>query len=150
MKTINSYIFHADFGKVQELLGRGTDVNGKYGIGIRPIIAAINSDSPKMVSLVLKHGADVNIDDGAPLRTIIDLSIDGMIQDELEAPFPAHLEILRILLENGADLEMKDENGSRPIDVIPAYGTNRKSLDRLKNYFRPIIPELDSLLEQTK
>ena len=41
-----------------------------------------------------------------------------MIQNNLDSPYPEAMKMLKILLENGADLELKDNNGERPIDVL--------------------------------
>lgn len=148
MKDLNSYLFKSNFEKVAKLIQEGVDVNGKYGIGIRPIIAAINSDNPKMLSYIIAKGADVNIDNGLPLYETIDICIDGMIQDNRSEPHQVHLEMIKILLMNGAKLELKNERAERAIDLIVQYAYSEKSFDRLKSYFRPLIPEIDALIKR--
>lgn len=148
MKDLNSYLFKSNFEKVAKLIQEGVDVNGKYGIGIRPIIAAINSDNPKMLSYIIAKGADVNIDNGLPLYETIDTCIDGMIQDNRSEPHQVYLEMIKILLMNGAKLELKNERAERAIDLIVQYAYSEKSFDRLKSYFRPLIPEIDALIKR--
>lgn len=147
MKELNSYIFESDLTKALQLIQNGMDINGKYGVGIRPISSAINSNDPKTLEFVIEHGADVNIDFGDPLHKTIDYCIDGMIQNNRKEPYPESLEMLKILLDNGADIEFKNEKGERPIDVITAYAHNTESLDRLKSFFRHLIPNIDELIK---
>jgi len=147
MKELNSYIFESDTQGALKLLDDGADINLKYGTGITPISSAINSDNPSTLEFVIKHGADVNIDNGAAISETIDYCIDGMIQNNLDKSYPEAMEMLKILLENGADIELKNENGERPIDVITAYAQDDLEwLEQLKSFFRPLIPKIDELI----
>jgi len=148
MKDLNSYILKSNFEKVYELIQEGVDINGKYGVGVRPIIAAINSDNPEMLSYIIAKGADVNIDNGLPLYETIDYCIDGMIQDKRSEPYPEHLEMIKILLATGAELDLKNERNERAIDLLVQYAYSEKSFNRLKTYFRPYIPEIDALIKR--
>ncbi len=147
MKELNSYIFASDLTNALRLIQNGMDINGKYGVGIRPISSAINSDNPKTLEFVIQLGADVNIDFGDPLHETIDYCIDGMIQNNRKEPYPESLEMLKILLDNGADIELINEKGERPIDVISAYAHDAESLNRLKSFFRPLISNIDELIK---
>ena len=131
-----------------KLIQNGADINEHHGIGIRPIFAAINSGNPKIVEFVVKQGANLNIENGKPLMEAIDIAIDGMIQDDLPEPTRESLEIVKILIEGGADLELENENGRRPVDVVTAYSHNDKSFALLKSFFRPIIPNIDDLIKR--
>ncbi|WP_299125106.1 hypothetical protein [uncultured Winogradskyella sp.] len=147
MKELNSYIFESDIEGAHKLLQEGADINAKYGIGITPISSAINSDNPSTLQFVIDQGANVNIDYGAPLSETIDYCIDGMIQNNLDSPYPEALKMLKILLENGADIELKDDNGERPIDVLLAYAQDDfEWLEKLKSFFRPLIPNIGELI----
>ena len=149
-KNLNSFIFDSDLKNALKLIQDGMDINTKYGVGIRPIISAINSDEPKTLEFVIEHGANVNIDSGEPLKEAIDICIQGMIQDNRNEPYPESLEILKILLNNGADLELENEKGERPIDIILAYAQNGRYLERLKSFFRPLIPNIDAIINPSK
>ena len=147
MRELNSYIFESDAQGALKLLKNGADINSKCGAGIRPISSVINSDNPSTLKFVIELGADVNIDNGAPLSEAIDYCIDGMIQNNQDKPYPEALEMIKILLENGADVELKDQNGERPIDVLSAYAQDDLDwLELLKSIFRPLIPRIDELL----
>ncbi len=148
MKDLNSYILKSNFEKVYELIQEeGVDINEKNGADVKPIIAAINSDNPEMLSYIIAKGAEVNIDNGLPLYETIDYCIDAMIQDKRNEPYPEHLEMIKILLATGAQLDLKNERKERAIDLIVQYAYSEKSFNRLKSFFRPLIPEIDALVE---
>jgi ankyrin repeat protein len=128
-------------------LNLGANINAKYGSGIYPIDAAINSDNPKILEFVIKNGADLNIESGLPLMAALDYCMDGMIQNNIDRPYPEALEMVKILLENGADIAIKDLNGNRPIDVLKAYDPNPEKLNQLIELFRPVIKNIDDLLK---
>ena len=89
----------------------------------------------------------MNVDHGSPLFEIIDYCIDGMIQNNRAEPYRESLQMLDLLLQNGADVELKNERGERPIDRITRYASDEKSFELLKSFFRPYIPEIDTLLK---
>jgi ankyrin repeat protein len=146
MIGLNEHINESNLETAYKLIQNGVDINEKYGIGIRPIIAAINSGNKKILEFVIRNGADLNIDDGAPLRNAIDIAIDGMIQDGLAEPAHETMEIVKVLLTAGADLELKNDKGNRPVDVITAFSHNDQTFEKLKSFFRPIIPNIDKLI----
>lgn len=133
MKELNDYIFTSDLKQALELIEKGADINAKYGVGIRPISAAINSDEPDTLRFVIGHGADVNIDNGHPLFEAIDLCIDGMIQNGRAEPYPEAMEMFKILIENGADIGLKDEKGNGPLKLLLSYP------EKDQTFFRPYL-----------
>lgn len=145
MKELNSYLFDSNLEEALKLIKKGKNINKKHGI--RPIIAAINSENPKCVKFVIEQGADVNIDYGNPLHEVIDYCIDGMIQNNRSKPHPETMKMLQILLDNGAELEIRNKEGKRPIDMITAYSSNEESFKKLKSFFRPLIPQIDELIK---
>ena len=147
MDQLSDYIFKSDLITAKSLLDAGADINSKYGSGVYPIDAAINSDNPKNLKFVINHGADVNIEYGLPLSTALDYSMDGLIQDDRRKPYPETLEMITILIDHGADLSIKDLNGNRPIDILKAYAPKPKKLRELKEIFRPVINNIDELLK---
>lgn len=150
MENLAYYIFTSDLENAKLILANGADINMKYGDAeIYPICSAINSDNPETLRFIIKNGADVNIKNGLPLHEALDLAIDGMIQNNLTQPYSDSIEMIKILLENEADLEIEDEHNERPIDILHKYsGGQEEELEKLKFLFRPIIPNIDVLLEK--
>ena len=62
MKELTDCIFNSDLKNAASLLNSGANINSKYGSGVYPIDAAINSDNPKSLEFVIENGADVNIE----------------------------------------------------------------------------------------
>jgi len=148
MKGLNEHINESNMNTASKLIQDGADINEEYGIGVRPIFSAINSGNPKILEFVISKGADVNIEDGKPLINAIDIAIDGMIQDDLKEPTFESLKIVELLIQKGADLELNNKNGIRPIDTITAFSHNDTSFELLKSFFRPIIPNVDILIKR--
>jgi ankyrin repeat protein len=121
-------------------------INEQNDLGYFPIQRAINYDDPEMLKLVIDGGADVNIDLGdgwTPLHEAFDYAIDGMIQNSRDIPYPENLEMIRILVSNGADLDRKNLKGKTPLDSINTYSATKEGFASLMNIFRPIIPFID-------
>ncbi|MBO9200597.1 MULTISPECIES: ankyrin repeat domain-containing protein [Niastella] len=128
-------------------------LNKPDAFGTYPIEYAMGEDDPDMVKLVIESGANPNIDLGegrTPLHEAVDYCIDGMIQNNRDDFYPESLEIVKILLANGGDLNKKDNRGRKPLDLINIYSANYKeSFDKIVNMFRPAIPNIDELIEFT-
>ncbi len=55
--------------------------------------------------------------------------------------------MIKILLDHGADPELKDNLKERPIDLVYYYANgNTERLELNKTYFRPLFPNIDTLL----
>jgi ankyrin repeat protein len=150
MENLADYIFSSDLKSAQLLLDSGADINSKYGVlKTYPIYSALNSDNLDTLKFVIKNGADVNIEKGLPLSEAIDAAIDIMSQNNLNAPDEISMEMIKFLLEKGADPELEDDQNERPIDIISTYANkSEERLEILKSFFRPLFPYIDSLLEK--
>jgi ankyrin repeat protein len=98
--------------EVERLLGEGADINW-IGEGDKtPLSIAAYCNHPKVVQLLLKHGANINTTDKnnrAPVTWA--------------AAFKDHYSVVEILINNGADLEIPSLNtGSTTLFVASHAG----------------------------
>lgn len=76
---------------------------------------------PEVMNYLIDSGANVNIQDSqgwAPLHLSIDSEIDGAIQSETEI----HFVLTKMLINRGANLDLKTNEGETPRDIAKAYG----------------------------
>ncbi len=85
------------------------DVNARDGNGMTALMeASILNKNPKVIEVLIKDGADVNVrlkDDG---RTALMLAIMNNKNSE----------IIEVLLKHGADVKARDEDGSTALDYM--------------------------------
>ncbi|KAL8949422.1 MAG: hypothetical protein Q9222_004474 [Ikaeria aurantiellina] len=86
----------------EELLDAGADIESVGGQYQRPLLAAIGSGEDELVDLLLKRGANPNVQNGAGTALRIAMGLDQCL-------------IFKRLLQAGADLEARDETGSTPL-----------------------------------
>lgn len=134
-KTNDGYtrLHEADAALAALLLEHGADVNAVADDGYTPLFyaARTNADS---VALLLEYGAEVNVvaDNGdTPLLAVIDYLADGGGSDGVA--------ILRVLLENGADVDAKDLEGRTACQyvedgIVPA---EQSEIDTLRELVCP-------------
>ena len=75
-----------------------------------------------------------------------DYCMDGMIQNDIQKPYPEAMEMVNILIQNGAQIDIKNKNGKTPIDVLKSYVSQKDKLEILKNIFREVIKNIDDYL----
>jgi len=123
----------ARFGEIATLLiDAGAEVDAKARTGYQtPLHLAVGSGHPDMVRLLIARGADVNARDEhlggrAPLHLACD---GGMLRDK------AQVDIVRMLLENGADPVLESRPGHpisrRPLDLALPHRTINPPLVKL-------------------
>ncbi|HEY8562130.1 MAG TPA: ankyrin repeat domain-containing protein [Pyrinomonadaceae bacterium] len=133
-KLFENSIFSGNNGKAEEMIKSGIDLNQPGSNGMTPLILAIEGDQPRILELLLKSGANPNkqcgFGDGyAPLHWAVDYAIDGMIQSNKSTPFPEPLECIKILLNHGADAELKNNAGKTALDCALDYTTSKEILN---------------------
>jgi Ankyrin repeats (3 copies) len=120
---LHSAAYYGDLEMVQVLLMCGADVNFRNGFGGTPLNFASRDghrNDPSVARLLIAHGADPNIpgsNDFAPLHY---------------ASFSGRIEIVQLLIEHGANVEVKNFFGETPLDV--ASGEQREIIKLLSEH----------------
>jgi Ankyrin repeats (3 copies)/Ankyrin repeats (many copies) len=118
---LHSAAFYGDLEMVQILLEFGVDVDIKNRDGHTPLDYASASghrNDARVARLLVAHGADPNTRE----------SIHGFTPLHRASKF-GRIEIVRLLIEHGANVEVKNDGGSTPLDV--ASGEQREEIVKL-------------------
>jgi len=109
-------------GVVEDLLASGADANARSrnALGVQPLHAVLAQRDPKAALAITRRlldaGADVNSsqqDGFTPLH---------------EAAANAFDEVVRLLLERGADRKARTAGGKSPLDLVPPAATSTAAL----------------------
>jgi ankyrin repeat protein len=118
---------HGHLGIAELLIERGADVNYLDSHGGTALMTAAGRGRPEIVTLLLENGADAYIDhqevetytsgigttqEWPAGRTALHFAVSA-IQSNRENK----LEVVRILIEHGAALDIEDEGGQTPLDL---------------------------------
>lgn len=102
------------------------------------------------MAFVISNGADVNIDIGdgwTLLHEAFDSAIDGMIQANEDRLSRETLEIIDLLIKNGADMGKTNASGKTPLDSLNTYSATIERFNFLKNVFRETVPSIDNKIK---
>ena len=111
---------------VAEMLDSGADPNGVQSLW-SPLLAAAEHEQPEIMRLLVSRGADVNHSDSnnwTPLHNAVDIAIDGTIQCGLPV---VNWDCVGVLLDLGANPELKCARGKTPWDIVDDYGVKARS-----------------------
>lgn len=107
-------------------------------IGLTPLHFAVENDNLDMVKLLIKNGAQINSESNVDPRgtngKLTPLHIACMNSNK-----PQMMEVVKYLVEHGAQLNPKDINGRAPIDFLmksPKSENKNKIMDYLKSNIR--------------
>ncbi|MCX5708343.1 MAG: ankyrin repeat domain-containing protein [Candidatus Omnitrophica bacterium] len=102
------------------------DVNVTNNIGATPLHAAAYQSQPECVEILLKHGAFVNArttrNNATPLHFVV-----------YNGNRPGSTQTVKILIENGADLNAETKKGSTPLGMA-IYKKSSEIVELLKEY----------------
>lgn len=124
--VLNTAILQHDLTRVESILSQGADPNAPDDMGWRPLHAAIGhayiEGSVKAVKLLVKWGANINEWDSNHTETPILCACD-----------PLNIDIARVLLEAGADPNVRRSDGELPL-LLCAEAQNLKLVTLLLQY----------------
>ncbi len=124
-----------DTAAVLSLLNRGADVNGRSEDGSTPLMVAALYSDPPMMRMLLDRGADPNaknnagatalvwgIGDAHKIRLLLGRGVDvnartksGRTALHVGSMIDGGHEVVRMLIDAGAVVDAKDENGATPL-----------------------------------
>lgn len=131
---------------VEELLGKGRDVNERAAYGWTPLLMASAQGYQKMVKLMLERGANPDIPNvhgitplmyaarygNVPIaNSLIDFGASRDLQDVYGdtaltvAVRSGHKAMVRLLLSKGANAEIRNRDGQTPLDLAYKLGQGR-------------------------
>jgi len=122
------------------LLQHGASVHIRNKNGQTPLHFASRYCPPGVVALLLKSGADVDAQDDnsvTPLHFSMsassqDIFLDDGYEDADEELLEGNLEIIELLLENGANVRLRNDHGKTPLQVASQRG--RQQIEQLSFY----------------
>ena len=106
---------------VQCLINHGADVNSQGDDHSTPLITAAYNGHIDVVRMLLKHHADVKSQDDRGHNPLIEAVWGSLGIPKEDAwggfhiPKPDHPRVVRLLLEHGADVDAKDNEGRTPL-----------------------------------
>jgi ankyrin repeat protein len=117
-------------GSVSLLLEHGAKVNGKDHTGKTPLMYAMNNRGLGAVADLLKHGAEINARDAqgtTPLMIAIRSAVHDPVRlygedliQKRKIEKESYVELIRFLIERGADVNARDKVGNRPLKLAEA------------------------------
>ena len=117
-RPIHRCAFDGDTQQCKELLTKGVNINIETYWGFTPLDLAIIQEHVDTAIYLLKHGANPN---------------DGIYSAIHNAVAFGQMRIVRILLEQGVDVNKQDRCGSTPLHI--AIYAGRKSCGGIRSFF---------------
>ncbi|KAJ5626357.1 hypothetical protein N7510_002666 [Penicillium lagena] len=119
---------NGDVKAVQNYLETSSEANlfvrGRYSDGRTNLIIAAVEQSSAMISLLIKHGAEVNAVTNSARTALMEAALFGWVDN------------VKILLKNNADKNIRDSENRRAIDLArDNYKTRRERHDRTGGNF---------------
>ncbi len=110
-----------EFEILKDMLARGIPIDGKAGNGATALMHAASGGQTRIVEYLLKHGADPNISADDHWRTAL-MSCLAALHKEGK-----YLAILQLLLDAGADPNLRDREGRTALDYAQERNSEKVS-----------------------
>ena len=110
------------FDVLELLIEKGADINVCRQFSDEPLGEAVKSGDKKMALFLLDHGADINANKGGLAYTALHTAIEHNRK-----------ELIKILLERDADIELQEDNGKSPLMLACEDGKTEYAEILIKN-----------------
>ncbi len=120
-------IFEDNVDLVNAIIKEGAELDFVDELGMTPLMHAVEQENIRLVELLIGLGANINKSGSGgftALHHAVDISIDGTIQTrgkQGEEP----VSIISFLIEHGADISAKTEDGETPLDFANNYKSSK-------------------------
>ncbi len=116
-------IYESNLNRIKELLGEGADINYIDKNMDSPLLMAISNNNYTLVKFLLENGANPNPDPDKvytlPLNLAIDVAVETTKNNINETKDST--DIIKLLLEFGANLNIKDRDGKNAYEFAKGY-----------------------------
>jgi ankyrin repeat protein len=106
---------------IEHLLQQGADVNIPDPTGRNALLVSVGSNQKEYISLLVSKGIDINSQDDNG-NTALHYPLSNVLRDKMYLPYST--EIVKILLEEGADPHIRNNEGKSPMDLAVESGEN--------------------------
>jgi hypothetical protein len=104
--TLHTAAAKGNLDAIHRLAGEGNDMNALDDEGVTPLIRAVNLNQKQSVVALLDDGADINVGDAVSGNTPLH-----------HAAMQGSTQLVRILLERNAGVNLPNKEGKNPLDV---------------------------------
>ena len=130
--SLHDACLKGDIEAVRSLIATGADVNLKDHNKLTPLHIACFIGSENIADLLIKNQANINID----------ITEKPIVESPLHlASLKNHHEIVRLLLENGADIDAIDKNGKTPLNYAMSANSTETIEELIKRGANPDIKD---------
>jgi ankyrin repeat protein len=106
---------------IGHLLQKGADVNITDPTGRNALLVSVGSNQKEYIRLLVSKGIDINSQDEDG-NTALHYPLSNVLRDKRYLPYST--EIVKILVEEGADPHIKNKEGKSPMDLAEESGEN--------------------------
>ncbi len=115
------------------LLAQGLDINAKDERGRTPMHAAVLYYQPKKIEQLVTCGGNINMPDHKK-QTPLHLAVANAVTAAPTYLGKIRIKTIEMLLDQGANLEVQDTNGVKPLDTSIEGGPKNETLQSLVEY----------------